>query len=263
MLRLSSTIGPVDAGMIPLLTRTYEKRTGIKIETEASGTGATLEKAKSGSFDLVIVHARALEDKFIADGYGINRRDFLYNDFVILGSDDDPAGIRGITDTASAFAKIANSKALFVTRGDQSGTHVKEMEVWAETGVHPNSAENDWYITFPKGNLGNTQTLLFANERGAYTLMDRATYLIQKENITLVLLTEKNEMLLNFFAAIQVNPQKFPNVNADGARAFVDWLCDEEAQMLIKNFEAEKFNEPLFFPNSAEWNAKTPKAPSV
>ena len=256
MVRLSSTIGPVDAGIVPLLARTYEERTGTKITLEAAGTGATLEKAKDGSFDMVIVHARALENKFIADGYGIDRRDFMYNDFLILGPAEDPAKIKGMADAAAALAKIAESKVHFVTRGDQSGTHVKEMEIWAKAGIHPSSENDNWYVTCPNGNKGNAPTLLFANERGAYTLIDRATYLIQKENITLALLLEKDEALLNFFASIQVNPKKFPSVNAGEAKTFIDWLCAEEAQTIIRDFEAAKFNEPLFFPNSAEWHAK-------
>jgi len=256
VIRLSSTIGPVDAGIVPLLAKTYEGRFGIKVEFEAAGTGATLEKAKDGSFDMVIVHARALEEKFIADGYGFDRRDFMYNDFVILGPAEDPAKIKNMSDAAAALARIAESKALFVTRGDQSGTHVKEMEVWAKVGMFPNSEKNEWYVTCPQGNLGNAPTLSFANERNAYTLMDRATYLIHRGNIALVLLAEKDEILLNYFSAIQVNPEKFPNVNAKGAKAFIDWLCGEEAQTIIRDFEAAKFNEPLFFPNSAEWHAK-------
>ena len=256
VVKLSSTIGPIDAGIIPLLAKTYEESTGTKIEYEGAGTGATLEKAKDGSFDMVIVHARQLEEEFIADGFGIDRRDIMYNDFVILGPEDDPAGIKGMSDAAAAFTKIAESKALFVTRGDISGTHVKEMEVWDKADIHPNSANDEWYVTFSMGNLGNTQTTLFANRRGAYTLMDRATYLIQRNNIKIVPLVEKDTILLNYIASIQVNPERFPNVNANGAKAFIDWLCGDEAQTIIRDFEVQRYNEPLFFPNSNEWNEK-------
>ena len=256
VVKLSSTIGPIDAGIVPLLAKTYEERTGTKIEFEGAGTGATLEKAKGGKFDMVIVHARQLEDKFIADGFGVDRRDIMYNDFVILGPAADPAGVCGMSDSAAAFAKIAGSKALFVTRGDNSGTHVKEIEVWDKAGMRPDSAKDDWYVTFSMGNLGNAHTTVFANRRNAYLLMDRATYLIQKNNIKLVPLVEKDTILLNFIAAIQVNPEKFPSVNAKGAKAFIDWLCDDEAQTIIKDFEVQKYKEPLFFPNSDEWNEK-------
>ena len=252
--KLSSTIGPVDAGIIPLLARTYEERTGTRIEYEKAGTGLTLEKAKAGNFDLVIVHARQLEEQFIADGFGIDRRDIMYNDFVILGPESDPAGVKGKTDAAAAFEKIAASKIPFVTRGDNSGTHVKEMEIWAKVGIHPDSTRDKWYITFERGDLGNGPTTLFANEIDAYLLMDRATFLIKKNNINIIPLLEKDEILLNFIASIQVNPLRFPNINANGAKAFIDWLCGNEAQSIIMDFEVQRYNEQLFFPNSAEWN---------
>jgi len=180
----------------------------------------------------------------------------MYNDFVILGPESDPAKIKGMKHADAALAQIALHDATFVTRGDNSGTHVKEMEVWAAAGMKPDSARDAWYVTFSMGNLGNAQSTLFANRRNAYILMDRATYLIQRNNIKLVPLVEKDEILLNYIASIQVNPGKFPNVNAAGAKAFIDWLCGDEAQTIIKNFEVKRYNEPLFFPNSNEWNAK-------
>jgi tungstate transport system substrate-binding protein len=256
VVKLSSTIGPIAAGIVPLLAKTYEERTGTAIEFEGAGTWVTLEKAKGGGFDMVIVHARSLEDRFIADGYGIDRRDIMYNDFMILGSDNDPAGIRGMTDAAAAFAKIAASKALFVTRGDLSGTHVKELEIWEKAGVCLNPAVDDWYVTFEDGKLGNAPITLYANERGAYLLMDRATHLILKNRISIVPLVERDSILLNFIAAIAVNPEKFPGINAKDAKAFTDWVCGDEAQAIIRDFEVEKYHEPLFFPNSDEWNMK-------
>ena len=254
LVKLSSTIGPVDAGIIPLLARTYEERNGTKVEYEKAGTGATLEKAKTGNFDLVIVHARQLEEQFIADGYGIDRRDIMYNDFVILGPESDPAGIKRKTDAVAAFEKIAASKVPFVTRGDNSGTHVKEMEVWTKAGMCPDSTRDNWYITFERGDLGNGPATIFADEINAYLLMDRATFLIQKSKINIIPLVEKDEILLNFIASIQICPRRFPNVNAIGAKAFVDWLCGNEAQSIIRDFEVRRFNQPLYFPNSVEWN---------
>ena len=253
---LSSTIGPVTAGIVPLLAKTYENRTGTKVEFEAAGTGITLEKARSGDFDLVVAHARSLEDRFIADGYGIDRRDIMYNDFIIFGPVEDPAGIRGMNDAVSAFAKIAAAKALFVTRGDMSGTHVKEMELWDKTTMRPDSAKDTWYVTCESGKLGNGPTFLFADKLNSYILMDRATHLIMKNRIRIMPIVERDSILLNFIAAIQVNPEKFPGINAKGARAFTDWLCGDEAQTIIRDFEVEKYNEPLFFPNSDEWNRK-------
>ena len=257
--KLSSTIGPIDAGIVPLLAKIYEEKIGTKVSFEGAGTGATLEKAKSGKFDMVIVHAKSLEDKFIADGFGVDRRDIMYNDFVILGPKEDPAGIKGMKSSAEALRKIAQSQSLFVTRGDQSGTHVKELEVWKAAGLSPNSEKNHWYVTFSLGNLGNGPSTIFADKRNAYILMDRATYLTRKKEIKLVPLVEKDPLLLNLIAAIQVNPARFPAVNASGAKAFIDWLCGDEAQTIIRDFQVAKYGEPLFFPNSAEWNKKHPK----
>jgi tungstate transport system substrate-binding protein len=251
--RMSSTIGPIDAGIVPALVEAYGKKTGTKVTFEGAGTGATLEKAKSGNFDMVMVHARSLEDKFIADGFGVDRRDIMYNDFVILGPASDPAGIKGMKSAPAALTRIAIMGAPFVTRGDMSGTHVKELEVWEAAHIKP---EGDWYVTYSLGKLGNGATTTFANRRQAYVLMDRATYLTMKKSISLVPLVERDPILLNLIAIIRVNPEKFPGLNVDAAMAFADWLETDEAQMLIKDFGVKKFGEPLFFPNSKAWNAK-------
>jgi tungstate transport system substrate-binding protein len=251
--RMSSTIGPIDAGIVPALVEAYGKKTGTKVTFEGAGTGATLEKAKSGNFDMVMVHARSLEDKFIADGFGVDRRDIMYNDFVILGPASDPAGIKGMKSAPAALTRIAIMGAPFVTRGDMSGTHVKELEVWEAAHIKP---DGDWYVTYSLGKLGNGATTTFANRRQAYVLMDRATYLTMKKSISLVPLVERDPILLNLIAIIRVNPEKFPGLNVDAAMAFADWLETDEAQMLIKDFGVKKFGEPLFFPNSKAWNAK-------
>jgi tungstate transport system substrate-binding protein len=251
--RMSSTIGPIDAGIVPALVDAYGKKTGTKVTFEGAGTGATLEKAKSGNFDMVMVHARSLEDQFIADGFGVDRRDIMFNDFVILGPASDPAGIKGMKSAPDALTRIAIMGAPFVTRGDMSGTHVKELEVWEAAHVKP---EGDWYVTYSLGKLGNGATTVFANRRQAYVLMDRATYLTMKKSITLVPLVERDPILLNLIAVIRVNPAKFQGLNVDAAKAFVDWLESDEAQVLIKDFGVQKYGEPLFFPNSKPWNAK-------
>lgn len=245
--KLSSTIGPIDAGIVPLLAKTYEDKTGIKIVFEGAGTGATLKKAQTGDFDLVMVHARKLEDEFVAQGFGRDRRDVMYNDFVILGPADDPAGIKGLKGAAEAFEKLAEAKAPFVTRGDKSGTHVKEMEVWAAAKIEP---EGDWYELFVDGAKGNKATTVYADQRKAYVLMDRATYLTLKDEISLTPLVEGDEILLNYIAVIAVNPEKFPKINAAGAQAFIDWLVGDEAQGLIRNFGVAQYGQPLFFPNA-------------
>ena len=250
---MASTIGPVDAGIVGALEEAYFKRTGVVVRHASAGTGAALEMAKGGSFDLVMVHARALEDRFVADGFGVDRRDVMYNDFVILGPAADPARIRGDRRAVDALRKIAAAEAGFLTRGDNSGTHVKEVELWQAAGVTPRGA---WYVKSERGAAGNAPTTRDADARHAYVLMDRATYLTLKKEIGLQVLVERDPALLNHIAVIRVNPSRLPKVNADGARAFQDWLVSEEAQQLIKGFEVDRYGEPLFFPNSDDWRKR-------
>jgi tungstate transport system substrate-binding protein len=255
VLLMASTIGPIDAGIVGALEDAYFAKTGVMVRHAGAGTGAALNMAKAGGFDLVMVHARALEDKFVADGFGVDRRDVMYNDFVILGPAADPARIKGEKQAVNALKKIAQTQALFVTRGDNSGTHVKEMELWQKAVGKPAGA---WYVTYEKGASGNAPTTRYANERGAYLLMDRATYLTLKKEIALQVLVEKDPDLLNYIAVIRMNPAKFPKANAAGARAFVDWLVSDDAQRLIKSFGVNQYGESLFFPNSMEWRKKNP-----
>lgn len=258
-IKLSSTIGPVDAGIIPLLAETYKAETGTDFVIEKAGTGATLNKAKTGNFDMVVVHARALEDQFIKDGFGQNRKDIMYNDFVILGPKDDPAGIKGMKSAAEAFRTIATKGTPFISRGDMSGTHVSEMNVWKVAGIAPDGEKDEWYTVFSLGKLGNGATTDFTNKRNAYTIMDRATYLTKKKGLKIVPLVEGDPILLNLIAAIEVSPKRFPNVNNADVVKFVNWLCEDEAQMIIKDFKVKQYGEPLFFPNSDQWNKKHPK----
>ena len=255
VLLMASTIGPIDAGIVGALEDAYMARTGVLVRHAGAGTGAALEMTKRGGFDLVMVHARALEDKFVADGFGVDRRDIMYNDFVLLGPADDPAGIRGQTRATVALENIARAQVPFVTRGDNSGTHVKEKELWEKAGIKP---AGPWYVTFERGAEGNAPTTRYADQRQAYVLMDRATYLTLKKEITLQVLVEKDPDLLNYIAVIRMNPAKFPQANAAGAKAFVDWLVSEEAQRLIESFEKERYGESLFFPNSDEWRKTRP-----
>jgi len=255
LVMMASTIGPIDAGIVGALEDAYRKRTGVEVRHAGAGTGAALEMAKGGSFDLVMVHARALEDKFVAEGFGVDRRDVMYNDFVILGPAADPAGVRTERRAAAAFARIARAQALFVTRGDRSGTHVKEMEIWQKAGIAP---AGSWYVVFEHGSAGNAATTRYANERQAYVLMDRATYLTLKKEIALQVLVEKETDLLNFIAVIRVSPARFPRTNARGAKEFVDWLVSDEAQLLIKSFGVDVYGEPLFFPNAESWRRRHP-----
>jgi tungstate transport system substrate-binding protein len=253
---MASTIGPIDAGMVAALEDAFLRQTGIVVRHAGAGTGAALEMAKTGSFDLVMVHARALEDKFVSDGFGVDRRDVMYNDFVILGPAADPASIRGERSAAAAFRKIAAVQAAFVTRGDNSGTHVKEKEIWQKAGLTP---AGPWYQVWERGASGNAPTTRHADERQAYVLMDRATYVTLKQEIRLQILVEKDIDLLNYIAIIQVSPTRFPEVNAEGARRFADWLVSDEAQQLIKQFGVDRYGEALFFPNSEQWRNKHPR----
>ena len=258
-IKLSSTIGPVDAGIIPLLAETYKAETGTDFVIEKAGTGATLNKAKTGNFDMVVVHARALEDQFIKDGFGQNRKDIMYNDFVILGPKEDPAGIKGMKSAAEAFKTIAAKGVPFISRGDMSGTHVSEMNVWKAAGITPDGEKDEWYTVFSLGKLGNGATTDFTDKRNAYTIMDRATYLTKKKGLKIVPLVEGDPILLNLIAAIEVSPKRFPNVNNADVVKFVNWLCEDKAQMIIKDFKVKQYGEPLFFPNSDQWNKKHPK----
>jgi len=246
---LASTIGPIDAGIVGALEDAFKNKTGITVEHTGAGTGKAIQMAETGKYDLLLVHAKALEEKFVADGFGTKRYDLMYNDFVILGPAADPARIRGMKDAAAALRSIAQAQVAFVTRGDRSGTHVKELEVWKKAGIEPQGA---WYQVFPEGAKGNAPTLAFTNEKQAYTVMDRATVITMKAKITLQILVERDDILLNYMTLIPVNPAKFPLVNHAGAMQFVEWLQGREAQAIIRDFGKDKYGEPLFFPNSPE-----------
>ncbi|MDI9448090.1 MAG: substrate-binding domain-containing protein [Pelotomaculaceae bacterium] len=246
---LASTIGPIDAGIVSLLEDSFEKKTGIRVRHVGAGTGATLKMAESGKFDLVMVHARELEEKFVADGFGTERIDLMYNDFVIVGPEADPAKIKGLTTSAEALKKIMDSKSLFISRGDNSGTHVAEKGLWEKAGLEP---AGEWYRVYEKGAEGNVKTLKYTDEQQAYTIIDRATYLTLKDQISLKVLVEKDEAMLNFITMIPVNPQKFPEVKHDQAMQFIEYCTSTEGQTMIRDFGKDKYGEPLFFPNSTE-----------
>jgi tungstate transport system substrate-binding protein len=250
---LASTIGPIDAGIVNVLEDQFEKDTGIRVRHVGAGTGAALKMAENGNFDLVMVHAKSLEEKFVKDGFGTKRIPLMYNDFVIVGPAADPAAIKGMKSAADALKKIAAKGVPFVSRGDKSGTHVAEMELWSKAGVNPGGP---WYMVYEKGSEGNGPTLSFTDQKGAYTFMDRATYLSLKDSIKLVVLVERDEALLNYISLIPVNPGKFPKVDYKDTMVFVKWLtAPAKGQKIIKEFGEEKYGSALFFPNSDEWKA--------
>jgi len=254
---LGSTIGPIDAGIVSALEDGFEKETGIRVRHIGAGTGEALEIAKKGSIDLVMVHARSLEEKFVASGFGTERIPFMYNDFVIVGPAGDPAGIRGMKTASDALLRIAAKGAPFISRGDKSGTHVAETELWSKAGMKP---AGSWYKVYEKGNEGNKPTLRYADSIQAYTFMDRATYLSMKNELTLKVLVEGDEALLNRISLIPVNPKKFPQVNNKESVLFAKWLTSPtKGQKIVKEFGKDRFGAPLFFPDSKEWKAQAVK----
>lgn len=247
------TIGPIDAGIVDLLEERYESESGIRVRHVGLGTGAALELAAKGHIDLVMAHARSLEERFIKEGRGTERIDLMYNDFVIAGPPEDPAGIRGCAKAACALKRISEKGALFITRGDRSGTHVAELGLWNEAGIKP---QGPWYAVYEKGPEGNVATLRYTDERKGYTVIDRATLLTLRKDISLAVLVEKDEALINYISIIPVNPKTVKDVNFRGAMAFAAWLtAPEKGQKVIRDFGKDRYGSPLFFPNSREWRA--------
>ncbi len=247
---LATTTSTDDSGLLAYILPYFEAEYNARVEVIAVGTGQALELGKNGDADVVLVHARSKEDAFVADGYGLNRQDVMYNDFVIVGPADDPAGIGGMTDAAAAFARLAETRSLFVSRGDDSGTHTKEKKIWSVAGLEP---EGDWYVSAGQG-MGAVLTM--ADEQQAYTLSDRGTYLARTlEGTDLVILVEGDPILFNPYGVIAVNPKLHPNVNYDLAMQFIEWLTSVETQKLIESFGVAEFGQPLFVPNSESWRA--------
>lgn len=248
MVLMASTIGPIDSGIVALLEDQFERESGIRVRHVGAGTGAALDLARQGSIDLLLVHAKSLEEKFIGEGFGTERISLMYNDFVIVGPASDPAGLRGMKRVNEALARLLEKGAPFVSRGDKSGTHVAEMELWAKAGLKPTGPG---YRVFERGSEGNIATLLHTDQREAYTVIDRASYLGAKSHIRLTVLVEGDEALLNHISLIPVSPTRFPRVNHQGAMAFVAWLTDPaKGQKLIAAFGREKFGAPLFIPEA-------------
>jgi tungstate transport system substrate-binding protein len=250
---LASTIGPVDSGIVDLLENEFEKETGIRVRHVGAGTGATLRIAQKGNIDLVMVHAKSLEEKFVAEGYGTERIDLMYNDFVIVGPASDPAGIRGMKSATETLQTISSKGSTFISRGDKSGTHVAEIQLWEKAGIKPSGS---WYVVYEKGSAGNVATLRYADEKGAYTFIDRASFLSPKDQIKLQILVEGDKAMLNYITLIPVNPKKFSRANYEDAMIFVEWLTDpKKGQKIIRDFGKDKYGSPLFFPNSKDWRA--------
>jgi tungstate transport system substrate-binding protein len=273
-IKMSTTTSTENSGLLDVLLPAFTADTGIQVKVFAKGTGAAIRDGMDGNVDIIFVHARALEDKFVADGYGAYRLGVMHNDFVILGPLNDPAHIKGSSNAAESLKKIADVKADFVSRGDDSGTHVKEQELWKETQI-PLKTETTEYMKDGKkatrsfqypGGLGQWyfsigqgmgKCLTFAEEKGAYTLSDRGTYLKYKygrtQGLDLEIVCEGDPALFNPYGIIPVNPEKYPSVNFADAERFAKWLVSPKAQGLIANYKIE--GKQAFFPDAIP-NAK-------
>ncbi len=245
---LATTTSTDDSGLLEYLLPDFEQEFSCKVDVVAVGTGQAVKTGRDGNADVVLVHARALEDEFVASGYGINRLDVMYNDFVIVGPEADPAGIKGVRTGAQALQKIAAAHAGFVSRGDGSGTDTREKDLWSAAGIVP---AGDWYVSAGQG-MGEVLTM--ASEQQAYTLSDRATYLAQKGKLQLEILVEGDRSLLNPYGVIAVNPGKYPTINADLAAKFQAWLTSLPVQEKIAEFGKAEFGQPLFYPDSQAWH---------
>jgi tungstate transport system substrate-binding protein len=247
---LATTTSTRDTGLLAAILPHFEKAQDVKVNVVAVGTGQALKLARDGNADVVLVHAREQEDQFIADGFGRDRRDVMFNDFVLVGPKDDPASIRNKKSAADAFAAIAAGRGAFVSRGDESGTHTREKAIWKQAKVTPGGS---WYFSVGQG-MG--ATLVFANEKKAYTLSDRGTYLSMKERLPdLAILVggsriEENTdpSLRNPYGVIAVNPEKHPHVKYELALEFIRWITSPETQKRIGMFGVDKFGQPLFHP---------------
>ncbi len=254
---LATTTSTQDSGLLDVLLPVFEKKTGYFVKTIAVGSGQAMAMGQKGEADVLLVHFPDAERKFIAEGFGINRRLIMHNDFIVVGPVHDPANIKSIKSAegkkmaVESLIKIGSSGALFLSRGDNSGTHAQEKKLWKAAEINPDGQK--WY---QQTGLGMGQTLSIAGEKKAYTLADRGTYLAMKKNLGLDILVEGDAVLLNVYHVIEVNSGRWPKVNAAGAKAFADFMASGEAQALIKNFGINKFGSPLFFPDAGK-NWKT------
>jgi tungstate transport system substrate-binding protein len=239
---LATTTSTADTGLLDALSPLFTEATGYTLKPIAVGSGAALELGERGEVDVVLAHSPAAELIFIEEGFGAERRTVMYNDFVIVGPPDDPAGIAGVASAVDAFRAIADSQARFVSRGDESGTNALELRLWKQAGIEP---AGDWYI---ESGTGMGDTLNIADERGAYTIADRGTYLALRDRLELPVLVEGDGALINIYHVITLNPANGPRINSEGGEAFLTFLLDPATQAFIGQFGVEEFGEPLFTP---------------
>ena len=243
-LRLSTTTSVNDSGLLPYLQPYFEEKTGYKLEITSAGTGAAIEKGRTGDADCLLVHSKASEEAFIQEGYGVERIPFMYNYFIIVGPESDPAGVKECANATEAFKAIAASGTKFISRGDDSGTHKAELKIWAAAEMAPDAAKDAWYVSAGAG-MGACITM--ASEEQAYVLTDKATYLAHEARATLSLLLEKSDEMKNTYSMIAINTEKWPDANSEGAKAFIEWMQSEEATKLIDEYGVKEYGEKLFF----------------
>lgn len=242
VIRLSTTTSTENSGLLQYLLPAFEARTNTRVHVISVGTGKALEMAKNGDVDLTLVHARPSEDKFVAEGYGVNRRDVMYNDFIIVGPASDPAGVKGSRDVLKALGKIVDSRARFISRGDNSGTDQMEKTYWQQLGAKP---EGKAYIS---AGLGMGEVLNMAAEMQAYTLTDRATYGAYRAKTGLVVEVEGDPKMFNPYGIIAVSPARHKSVNYNGAMQLIEWITSDEGQKKIAGFKVD--GQQLFFPSA-------------
>jgi len=246
---LVSTTSTQDSGLLDALLPSFEVASGYSVQLISTGSGQALKIAEEGNADVILLHSPSAEKKFVEQGLGIDRRLVMHNDFVIVGPADDPAGVKGM-DPVSALKKIHEAKVSFISRGDDSGTHIKELALWEKTVLNP--AGQPWY--FETGQ-GQGATLSIADEKDGYTLADRGTFLAYQAGMRLVVLVQNDNALLNAYHVITVNPEKWPQVNLAGARAFADFITSPAGQQIIREFGVEKYGQPLFYPDADKTDA--------
>jgi tungstate transport system substrate-binding protein len=243
---LQSTTSTANSGLYDAILPLFSNKTGIKVHVVAVGTGQAIKNARNGDGDVLLVHARSAEEKFVAEGYGVQRFDVMYNDFIIVGPAADPARIAGIRDATTALQQIAQSEARFASRGDNSGTHKKEMSLWKSAGIDPTAASGAWYRETGSG-MG--ATLNAAVGMDAYALTDRGTWISFKNKGDFQILVAGDANLFNQYGVILVNPEKHPHIKADAGQAFIDWILSDAGQSAIASYTLE--GQQLFFPNAA------------
>lgn len=251
VLRLATTTSTADTGLLDAILPAFEKATNSKVDVVAVGTGQAIEIGRKGDADVLLVHARAQEDQFVKDGEARERYDVMYNDFVLVGPKEDPAKVIGMTTAAEAFKAIAGKQAVFVSRGDKSGTNTKELQIWASAGITP-TKEMTWYNAIGQG-MGDT--LVFTNEKKGYTLSDRGTYAAMASKITNAtivvgganLAENKDKALLNPYGVMAVNPDKHPGINYNLATKFITWILSADTQRTISGYGVDKYKQPLFY----------------